>query len=452
MVTSAPFSPEALQDLVRVKLEGERRRVVTHEGVQKEFKESFTWGSVGLYARTMAAFANARGGYLIFGVTDKPRLAVGLTSAVQESFDELDRAKFTSGLNDLFSPEIHWDSALLHVNEVTLGLLYVFESDNKPVMARKSTQGQNAKLVEGDILYRYNSRTERAKFPELKRIIDDAKSREQRSMMRHIEGLIRAGASNAAVLDFNTSTLQGPTGEHVLISHELLDKISFIREGEFREVAGAPTLRLVGDVVPTNMINLGTERVVKQAITTEDVITDFLNQTHGTEPREYIRQAASGSTSFVPVHFYRVAAEMTMANLIDFVSDINTRSQAKKKLLERLQSSDKMQMLPPPLSQQHVSTVARRRYFDMLISGDIPDIPFPDQADAKHFLEAVKALDENFVVSLHEPLLEVLKHCMETHYGSSGTVADQLRRAVCRIDIAMYGLTRNAAGGANGGQ
>lgn len=308
-----PFSEESLQDLVRTTNHASGLRVVTHEGVMKEFKESFRWGSIGLYARTMAAFANARGGYLIFGVTDAPRVAIGLTGVSREAFDNLDRAQLTNGLNELFSPELHWDSALYNLGSVTLGLIYVFEGDNKPVIARKAHQAQNAKILEGDVFYRYNSRTERAKFPELRRIIDDAKSREQRSMMRHVEELVRAGASNAAVLDFSSNTLQGPTGERVLVSQELLEKISFIREGEFVEVEGAPTLRLVGDVVPTNTINLGTERIVMHAITTEDVISDFLELTHGSDPREYLRQAASGSTSFVPIHFYRVAAGMTSA-------------------------------------------------------------------------------------------------------------------------------------------
>lgn len=439
MSTHDPFSEEALKNLVRTTAHDGGLRVITHEGVLKEFKESFTWGSIGLYARTMAAFANARGGYLIFGVTDKPRVAIGLTESSRESFDALDRAKLTNGLNELFSPEIHWDSALYRVDDVTLGLIYVFEGDNKPVIARRASQAQNARILEGDILYRYNSRTERAKFPELKRIIDDAKSREQRSMMRHIEELVKAGASNAAVLDFSASTLQGPTGERVLVSQELLEKISFIREGEFTEVEGAPTLRLIGDVVPTNTINLGTERIVMHAITTEDVISDFLELTHGAEPREYIRQAAAGSTSFVPVHFYRVAAAMTTAQLIDFVSDINTRSQAKGKLLERLRSADTMRTPAPSLSQQHPSTVLRRGYYESLMAGDLPALPFASQVEAKSFMDAIRALDDSLIIELHEQLLDVLKGCLESHYESAGSVADSLRRAACRIDAALYG-------------
>ncbi len=43
-----------------------------------EFKQSFNKGSVAAYAKTMAAFANNSGGYIIFGITDTPRRIIGL--------------------------------------------------------------------------------------------------------------------------------------------------------------------------------------------------------------------------------------------------------------------------------------------------------------------------------------------------------------------------------------
>lgn len=45
-----------------------------------EFKESFNKNSTAKYAKTMAAYANNRGGYIIFGVKDNPREIVGLKS------------------------------------------------------------------------------------------------------------------------------------------------------------------------------------------------------------------------------------------------------------------------------------------------------------------------------------------------------------------------------------
>ena len=437
-----PFAQTTLDSLVRFIEDSDAVRVKTHEGVKKEFKETFSWGSMGIYARTMASFANASGGYLIFGVTDRPRIAKGLTQRGLRNFDELDRAKFTDSLNSLFSPEIKWETRLLQLtNTITLGLIYTFESQNKPVISRKTTSEQNARLVEGDILYRYNSQSERAKYPEVKQIIEDAKTRENRSMMEHIKQLVKAGASNAAVLDFNSGMINGSSGDRILVSEDLLKKISFIREGEFEETQGAPTLRLIGDVKPTNTIEFGHERVVLQAITTEDIISNFLDQTHGTDPVAYIKQAVSGSTSFVPVNFYRVEAEMTIPELISFIEHVNTRSQAKPRLLKRLREKDAMKLKPPSDSQQHPSTIQRRRFYNLLTSTSIPKLSFRDEKEAQNFLEAVRSLSNETIIQNNEALLRYTKKCFDVYYQAAGHIADCIRRASCRIDIAMYGDT-----------
>ena len=43
-----------------------------------EFKEAFNKNSTAKYGKTMAAYSNNRGGYIIFGVKDKPRNIIGL--------------------------------------------------------------------------------------------------------------------------------------------------------------------------------------------------------------------------------------------------------------------------------------------------------------------------------------------------------------------------------------
>jgi len=72
-----------------------------------EFKESFNFGGLAEYYRDFAAFANNKGGYLIFGVKDRPkRELVGLSEKATEQFDKLDPEKVTGHLLDLFSSNI----------------------------------------------------------------------------------------------------------------------------------------------------------------------------------------------------------------------------------------------------------------------------------------------------------------------------------------------------------
>lgn len=435
----SPFSAAIRSSLVKVRKTESVLHVLTRESSTKEFKENFTWGSIGLYARTMAAFANARGGYIFFGITDNPRIATGLSEKAKSDFDNLDQAKLTEGLNELYSPEIHWEIGLVELPlGRTAGAIYTFESDDKPVVVRKSYQQQNAKLVEGDIVYRYNSRSERIKFPELKRLLDDAKLREQRALMTHIEALVRAGAANAAILDFSANTLQGPAGQKVMIDEGLINQISFIKEGEFDEVAGAPTLKLVGELQPATSITIGTDRIVRSALSSDDVLSDFLERGNVSNPEQYIRQAATGTTAFLPVHFYRALAQMSHEDLLEFVTEIPTRSPAKRKLLERLKSDDDMLMPPPSTSTQYPSTVQRKAYYDQIINGKLDQVKLTTAPDAQYFLDAIKSLDDEQIRANVDNLLVLMKTPFADHYSSSGKVADALRRAACRVDNAMF--------------
>lgn len=426
--------------LVRTERRGSGHAVLTHEGSTKEFKENFTWGSLGEYVRTMAAFANARGGHIIFGVTDRPRVAVGLTEKAARSLDELDRAKLTQSLNELFSPELEWEIGFAQIGKaVRLGVIYTYECGNKPVVARKTIGSHNARILEGDILYRYNSRTERIKYSELRAILDEAKAREGRAMLRHIEGLVRAGASNAAILDFSTSTLTGHTGQRVLLDEELINKIKFIREGEFHEVRGAPALKVVGSVTPAATIAIGPERVVRTALSSDDVLGDFLMQASITNPEQYLRQAASGPTSFLPVQYYRRAAHLSSSELVGLISGVVTRSPARGKILQRLLDEDTMLSLPPSSSTQHASTVARKQFYDELVAGHVNPSIVDDEAHARYFLDAVRCLQDLEIRRVASHLFPVLRVCFERYYDKRpGNVADSLRRAACRMDVALF--------------
>jgi len=220
-------------------------RIISRESNLVEFKESFNWGSKDEYAKSIAAFANNKGGYIIFGVKNKPRELVGLQN---NNFEDTDEAKITEYLNTVFSPEIIFEKFVVKVRSKTIGILHTYQITNKPVICLKN----NRKIKESDIYYRYNARSEKIKYPELKILFEHIKEKERKGWMKHFEKISKIGPTNAAILDIIEGKISGQSGT-LVIDKKLVNKLQFIKEGNFQK-RGKPVLKLIGDVKPVSVV------------------------------------------------------------------------------------------------------------------------------------------------------------------------------------------------------
>jgi hypothetical protein len=219
--------------------------VAAREGEQIEFKESFNWANRSAYAKSMAAFANNSGGYVIFGVTNEPRQLVGLRS---RNFEDQDDAKMAEFMNALFSPAIQFERTVVEIAGVRVGLLWTARHDQPPVMAIKSAD----EVREAEIYYRYNARSEKVKFPEMRSILDGVRERERLSWSQILSRIAKMTPDDLGIMDVAKGEIYGRR-ENLLIDAELIPKLKFIKEGSFEE-RGQPTLKLVGDVTPIDTI------------------------------------------------------------------------------------------------------------------------------------------------------------------------------------------------------
>lgn len=220
-------------------------RIIARESSWLEFKESFNWLSKDRYARSIAAFANRKGGYLVFGVKNLPKELVGLQS---NNFEITDEAKITGYLSSVLSPEIEYEKFTIQVNSKTVGIFSIAQAKNPPIICIKN----DGELREADIYYRYNAKSERIKYPELKLLLDQIKTEERESWMEHLEKISKVGPTNAAILDIIGGEIDGRGGT-LVIDKKLIPKLKFIKEGSFRE-GGKPVLKLIGDVKPVSVI------------------------------------------------------------------------------------------------------------------------------------------------------------------------------------------------------
>lgn len=203
----------------------------------------------------MVAFANNQGGYLLFGIKDRPREIIGLQS---DNFENLDPEKVTTFMRSTFSSVPNFEMQTYDDGTKKVGWIYVHPSEQKPIICTKN--GSRC-LKDGAIYYRYPARTDVIASSDLTRIIEEQRRNEQDRWFTLFRQTAAVGIENAALLNLDSGVISGPGGT-VLIDETVLKDMSFIKEGEFDEKAGAPTLKLVGEIQ-------GSARVVEKKIDPE---------------------------------------------------------------------------------------------------------------------------------------------------------------------------------------
>ena len=241
-----------IQEILRTRPDG---HLYHREGQELEFKEQFNLAGLAEYFRDFSAFANNRGGYLVFGVADSPRMPAGLTDSAIEQFERVDPQKITGYLLEVFAPAIEWEQQSFEIDGKVFGVFRVHEAKTKPVIARKD-EGKQQTIKNGEIYYRYGGRTQKIRFAELAGIIDHRIRQTNQQWIDLVQKIGAAGPSNAAILDAERAVIEKEDSKILVLDDELAKKLRFIKEGDFRTTDCAPTLKLVGDVVPVEKVEV----------------------------------------------------------------------------------------------------------------------------------------------------------------------------------------------------
>jgi hypothetical protein len=212
------------------------------ESLDLEYKQNFQFGgSLMEYARSMVGMANNKGGEIIFGIQDSPRLPVGLSN---DKFMNCDTAKVNQVLMNNFSHEVEWEMDTLTYDEKSFGRITIQESIQKPIVCKKT---HDKILREAAIYYRYRGETKEIQYAELSDILQKEKDKEKMLWMKHIEKIGTVGPQNIHLLDTYKGELHTGTGK-ILLDKSLMNSLKFVKEGYFVDKEGAPTLRLVGEI------------------------------------------------------------------------------------------------------------------------------------------------------------------------------------------------------------
>jgi len=176
-----------------LKKKSKEGNITARESSEIEFKEGFNFLNVAEYSRYMASFANRSGGYIIFGIKDSPRKIIGITL---DKFNELPQEKITGFLIEYFSPEIKWNIGSVEYDGKTIGYIYAYEAENKPVICKKNKDNT---IKNGEVYYRYRAQTRNIEYGEFREIIDKIKEKENQNWIRVFKDITRIGPEKAVI-------------------------------------------------------------------------------------------------------------------------------------------------------------------------------------------------------------------------------------------------------------
>jgi Putative DNA-binding domain len=426
-MTTDPFSQIVLNQIFTISPK-HPDRLISRESSWLEFKEAFGFQSLGKYIRSAGAFANAKGGYIVYGVANSPHKLIGLKD---DRFDQLDPEKLTAYLNEHFDPELEWDRHLHELDGKVYGVLHFHESRNKPVICRKGSDDGKS-LKEGEIYYRYKGRTQTIRYAELKELIEERRKHEQLLWFKHLKEIARVGIHEAGVFDLRSGKVSG-TGGHFFIDESLLSQVSFIREGQFNERKGDPTLKIIGEArtVGASPVGIGGRaHIIKtKGIRAPDIILGLLRSEKVSEPQNYLTQICYESTAFLPFYYLLKQDKMSLDAAAKVVSAEPSTQPAKAKLLERI-SNDSSLKVPMPFAG-NVAGQRKLRVRELLLKKQIPATP--DTQCMKDMLAMIRTLQ------LSELDAGFMKSQMERwfngHYAHGvSEVNHEIRRTVCYVD------------------
>lgn len=406
-------------------------RFVAGETDQHECKLGFGFKHSGQWLKAIAALANNRGGYVLFGVhdkDDKPIDGLDKSYAVMgledDTFKAADPAEFAKRIKSALDPTPRFQIASFSINEKNIGVIHVEQHPSRPVIV---TRPEGDKMREGDIFFRYPGQSDRIKYSDLRGILDDRDAQARRDVLPMIEKLIALGPTRALVADLSEGKL-GDGNRQIVIDTELVKQIKFIREGDFVQKDGAPTLKLIGEITQLSDGAVGPERLYRDAVLEDDIVRNFLEQTKVERPEAYIRANLDHQRKWLPMFYYVAMAGKSPSEIASVIAkQKTTHSRKKKDLLDRL--AGKLSAKGKPTTSVVKALVK-----------SISDGPCTEPSDTKQAYNLAQA-----VTSLRStkgelaPFLTALQKAKEiaettSHSGLMAAVC----RAACRLDEIFF--------------
>mgnify|MGYP006429989271 CR=1 FL=1 len=414
-----PLSKTKLNELFKKNNHGD---VYKNESTILEFKEDFDWNvkrNRHKYLKTIAAFANRDGGYLIFGISDSPRKFKGMT----KNFEAIDNYQISELINRFLSPSVDFEKTSFENNGKNFGILYIFKAKKKPVVCVKDYDDI---LKDSCIYYRYNSLSCEIKSRELIDLINIEKENESRKWMELFSKISTVGVDNTAIYNKFSGELTTNNGNRFILNEDLIQRLKIIDKYSIQD-EGAEAVKIIGEIDSQGTI-------IKQplAINENEILVSYLNSDNITAPESYLEACCYTNTKYLPIYFFILKAGLSKSQAKNLFSKVNSRSKVKKELQDRIENDSEFKNKYFPVSK-NTSVQRKRLEFQNSIKHE-NDFEITNEGEIKRFLESIYSLknkdyNTQFVKDI---FLDILKNHTQLINGNLGSL---FRSTIAFMDV-----------------
>ena len=266
------------------------------ETSEQECKAQFDPRRMEPVIRAIAALSNNRGGFIFIGINDEECQVVGMPNT---DFQETDIVRITDRAKHLLTPTPTFSKGDIDVGGLAVGFIYVEKYPIPPVIVCRDANG----LEDGTILYRYPGQSGKIKFGDLLELLRERDRAAQHTLLSNASRLSDIGTDKALIVDTDKGEIDAGA-KRIVIDRGLAEKLKFIREGEFNERQGDPTLQLVGDVHSIDQEGQIVERIEGHALSPEMALMAYLDHDAVRSPLEYVCLSALVQRQHLPLFYF----------------------------------------------------------------------------------------------------------------------------------------------------
>ncbi len=284
-------------------------------------------------------------------------------------------------------------------------------------------------VAEGAIYFRYVAETKAISYADLRAILDERDLRSREAILPMIQRLVELGPSNALVANLADGQLEGGK-RPILIDPASLEQIKFIKEGEFDEVIGTPTLKVIGDAQVAPAGSVLPIRTVREEITIEAILRNFIGRNSVEQPFAYFRQVSHEAGWVSPIFYYLHLAGKTRKEAASTLrANKNAKPKCRAELIKLLNGK---RSLYAKLGGNRLTT------FNRIVTK--ANFEVSDLRQAKAICSALTGMTTADAGCFDQFHL-LLSHCLKLWEASEGDrdLLSCIRRAASRLDEVEYG-------------